>query len=384
MKIAKSQFFNVFRRTALVLALLAGAGRLFAGEIHEAALAGDMVKVVELVRADPKLVFTNGQTEWSKKLLGKRWDNATAKQRKQIKVDSSPLFFAVVGGHKEVAEYLLANRADVNSKGVFGITPLIMAIYSTNLDMAKLLIAHQADVNASDDIGRTPLRFAVLRSSENLVALLLTNKAKISKADHMAGIDNPMGDGYVGTLTFNPGIPQRLYMQEPVRTFETAPIWSTPLLMIATGSGDMPVAKLLVAAHANIDARDGVGWTALHQSALYNQLKMATFLLEHQADVNAKADSGVTPLLIAANYGNVAVLKLLIDHKAKPNIKAANGATALHYAVANGYKEVVELLVAAHADVNLKDDRGYRPLLAARANGYKEIADFLQQHGAHE
>ena len=58
--------------------------------------------------------------------------------------------------HKEIAELLIAEGADVNAKNVDGWTPLHSAAAGRK-EIAELLIANGADVNAKDDKGRTPL-----------------------------------------------------------------------------------------------------------------------------------------------------------------------------------------------------------------------------------
>ena len=129
MKIARNHTVTIFRCAAFVLALIAGGGHLFGGEIQEAALAGDMVKVVELVRANPKLVFSKGQATSINKVMTDVNDLRVFLEDDRKNLDEwksascTPLFFAVLGGHKEVAGFLLANRADVNAKGNLGSSP---------------------------------------------------------------------------------------------------------------------------------------------------------------------------------------------------------------------------------------------------------------------
>ena len=68
------------------------------GEIHNAARDGDLEKVKALLKDNPDLVFskdTNGTT---------------------------PLHWAAINGHKDVASLLLANKAAVNAKDNSGNT----------------------------------------------------------------------------------------------------------------------------------------------------------------------------------------------------------------------------------------------------------------------
>ncbi|HZI38653.1 MAG TPA: ankyrin repeat domain-containing protein [Acidimicrobiia bacterium] len=73
----------------------------------------------------------------------------------------------------------------------------------------------------------------------------------------------------------------------------------------------LTIAQSLLAAGANVSARDLQGWTALHY-ATRAQARAAELLLESGADPNSAADDGTTPLHQAAVAGNVQVAKALI------------------------------------------------------------------------
>jgi ankyrin repeat protein len=75
----------------------------------------------------------------------------------------SPLTLAVAdGGHKEIAELLITEGADVNGKddSYREGTPLHMATIQDRKEVAELLIAKGSDVNAMDNDGQTPLDYA--------------------------------------------------------------------------------------------------------------------------------------------------------------------------------------------------------------------------------
>ena len=73
---------------------------------------------------------------------------------------STPLHWVAHNGDKELAQLLLADRADPNAKNSAGETPLHVAAARGNREMAELLLAHGADPNAKDNFGQTPLRVA--------------------------------------------------------------------------------------------------------------------------------------------------------------------------------------------------------------------------------
>ena len=142
-------------RVAVMLFVMVWSIPAFCGEIHDAAKSGDLEKVKALLKDKPNLVFSkdkNGDT---------------------------PLVVAVKFGHKDMAAFLLAHKANVNAKGKdvaftsegigggmegiqgksLGGTPLHWAAMKSDTGMAELLLTNGADVNAQDD--GTPLHWAV-------------------------------------------------------------------------------------------------------------------------------------------------------------------------------------------------------------------------------
>ena len=126
--------FLIPRRAIVMLGALAWSSLALGGEIHDAAMNGDLDKVKALLTDNPDLV--NSITP----------DNGW-----------TPLLYAAGHGHKDVAELLLANKADANAKDPFGFTPLTLVADHGHKDMAELLLAYKADVNARTKGGSTPL-----------------------------------------------------------------------------------------------------------------------------------------------------------------------------------------------------------------------------------
>jgi ankyrin repeat protein len=71
------------------------------------------------------------------------------------------------------------------------------------------------------------------------------------------------------------------------------------------------IAALLVAAGADVNARQQAGNTPLHETAQVGLVNLTRLLLEHGADPNARDDNGRTPADLAREGGNAAVLEVL-------------------------------------------------------------------------
>ena len=209
---------NQILRLAVLVIVLAWSRLAFCGEIHYAAKAGDLEKVKALLKENPNLVFSKdgkGQT---------------------------PLLLAVKFDHRDVAAFLLANKADVNSK----------APDETFYDYHGRV--------AGTSVGGTCLNWAVEADDMEMVELLLTNSAKVNLKD---------GGG------------------------------STPLHWAAQ-QGRASIAELLLAHKADANSKDDDGYTPLHWATKYEHKNIAELLLANGAKVNAKDNDGDTPLHLMA------------------------------------------------------------------------------------
>jgi hypothetical protein len=144
-----------FAALLLGLAVLAAGRPGLCGPIHDAARAGDLAKVQSLVKEDPKLVSSV-----------------------DAQYGQTPLHIAAFNDHKDVAEFLLANKADVNAKSKNGSTPLHLAAARGNKDIVELLLANKAEINALDNDGWSPVHSAVTWHQKEIEDLLIAKGGK--------------------------------------------------------------------------------------------------------------------------------------------------------------------------------------------------------------
>ncbi|XP_049796001.1 ankyrin repeat domain-containing protein 54-like [Schistocerca nitens] len=103
-------------------------------------------------------------------------------------------------------------------------------------------------------------------------------------------------------------------------------------LMDAAEDWDMEEIMALVAAGADVRARDECESTALHRAAESGHVEAVKSLLEAGAEVDARDCRQVTPLHLAAYEGNTRVVRLLLGASADPNARDLEGRTPLHEA----------------------------------------------------
>ena len=127
----------------------------------------------------------------------------------------------------------------------------------------------------------------------------------------------------------------------------------------------------------------GCGPSGIHKAAANGNIEAVKQYLDGGADVNAKDGGGWTPLHHAAEAGHKEIAELLIANGADVNAKDKDrsGSTPLSKAVIEGHNEIVELLIAKGADVNAKTDAGETPLDNAIKYKRTETADLLRKHG---
>ena len=160
---------------------------------------------------------------------------------------------------------------------------------------------------------------------------------------------------------------------------------SRTVLIRATENGSTEIAKLLIAAGADINATGNHGMTALMKAAwsININTEIVKLLLDAGADVNARDNSGNTALINAAwSRNSTEIVKLLLAAGANVNARNNRGEAALIKAAIYGHTEIIKLLLAAGVDFNARDNLGRTALIITESYGRIEIAKLLRTHGA--
>jgi len=126
---------------------------------HHAVSNGDVATVRAMIEKNPNLVFA------------------------QDKTGGTALQYAAIYDRKDVAEILLANKAEVDARDDLGNTALHTAAARGHADIAKVLIAAKADVNAKTARGFTPLDGAAFRGYTDVAEVLLDSGAGVNAMD---------------------------------------------------------------------------------------------------------------------------------------------------------------------------------------------------------
>ena len=133
---------------------------------------------------------------------------------------------------------------------------------------------------------------------------------------------------------------------------------------------------------ANVTAKDGDSWTALHHASFNGNLDMIKLLMEYKTDISAKDIDNWNSLHLASQKGHFHISKLLIEHGADVEAKANGSWTALHFVAQNGHKGIAKLLLDANANVNAVDQKKNTPLHIACQNGHFNIVKILLNYNS--
>ena len=251
------------------------------------------------------------------------------------------LLAAAEAGDVPQIRKLLAEGADMNTKGSQGETPLHLATEKGHVLAVEALLLVGAEKDARDVECWTPLHFAAFRGQESVARLLIR-----------AGADKNARDR----------------------------IGDTPLHWAAF-SGHAAVATALAHAGADLVVRgEGkAGLTPLHRAADQGQVLAVEALLQAGVDKDIRDAIGETPLHRAAILGHAMVVSVLVQADADKDARDDGGLTPLHYAAHKGHTSIVELLLQAGANTNLKDRLDHRtPLDCAALMGHTSVVEILR------
>jgi ankyrin repeat protein len=287
------------------------------------------------------------------------------------------LHCAASEGLKDIAELLLRKGANVRARAArrywlrndpvsarrlfAGITPLHEAAASGGPELVELLIAHGAEVNAKTESGKTPLHYAASYG--------YTQGLETSPRRYPHYRDRWQQSDVIELL---------LAAGAEVNAKDAD--GATPL-RYALQSGQRAIAKLLIAAGAEtVAVKNETDQRMLHDA--FGDIEWVRLLLANGADTEEKDEDGNTLLHLAARDPNREIAGLLLAHHADVNARNNRRVTPLSYAAARGHTDLTALLLANGADVNAQDNGGDTALHAAALHGHKGVAELLIAHGA--
>ena len=243
----------------------------------------------------------------------------------------TPLHMAVYMGHAEVAEGLLKAGAEVDAADENGRTPLHIAAYQGYGALIRVLLLQGASPERKTLAGHTPMdivrtrRFTALRTlfpfdsgtpsalsdefagsllalreaiqgknSQRALGLLASNDALTLDGADRYGVSllhyaSDVGDRAILDVLLDRGV--------DVNLSDAQSGWSP--LMYAVANGHIEATELLIAAGADVNHQDAMGWTALHLSEFHEHRGLRRLLKAAGAQEDMGNELGHTAEMLA-------------------------------------------------------------------------------------
>lgn len=154
-------------------------------------------------------------------------------------------------------------------------------------------------------------------------------------------------------------------------------------LIDAVKRGATAEVRSLLDRHADVNAAEPDGATALAWAVERDDLEMADLLIRAGSNVNAANDYGVTPLSLACSNKNSAMVEKLLNAGANPNAVLWTGEPPIMTAARLGSVDSVKSLLKHGANINAAESRrGQTALMWAIAERHPDVARVLIESGA--
>ncbi|MBC8017787.1 MAG: ankyrin repeat domain-containing protein [Verrucomicrobia bacterium] len=225
------------------------------GKLFDAAMEGNTVRVMELIKAKADVNYTE----------------AIQKTEGGSIEEWSPLMSAIVAGKLEIVKALVKSGAWVNYLNSMAVNALWIAANKGDLEIVRYLAKQGAYLNNRNNEDITPLMAAAMNGHLEVVRFLVASKAQLNFASNVG---------------------------------DTA-------LMFALGQKHTEIARLLIDSGADVNIRNSSGLTALMIAVAEGNEELVHKLLEKKADISLKTSDGRTALDLARARGLTGIAELL-------------------------------------------------------------------------
>jgi len=276
------------------------------------------------------IAASEGRTAIAKTLI-----DAGADVKQASGEGTTALMRAASANRVDVMALLVSKGADVNAKNNGGMTALMVAAFGGYPDAVRALLTNKADPNAKDNQGRTALMAGATSGNAAVVDTLLKAGADATATD--AGHGSPMtyaaAEGYAAVMQ----VLQRAGLKPNAGD-----------LALAAAGCHTDAVTLALASGVGVNGADGQ-IVPLLTAAGANCVDVVRLLLDRGADVNAKDGDGWTALMKAAQAGHPDMVRLLMQHGADMSIADKDGRTAWMFAAMSGSTEIADIFKQARA-----------------------------------
>ncbi len=209
---------------------------------------------------------------------------------------------AVKAGDADALRTLLQREpASPGTRADGGDSPLLIALYHGRRDLAEMMLAHgwQPDAFEAAALGDTERLRAALDAEPSAVTRFSNDGWTML---HLAGF---FGHVEAVRLLLERGAGANAVSVNGMR--------NTPLHAALAGPARLEAARLLVAAGADVDARQHGGYTALHSAAQHGSIDLIGLLIGAGADPDVQTEDGRRAIDFARERGHAEAAAHLVS-----------------------------------------------------------------------
>jgi len=289
---------------------------------------------------------------------------------------STPLMVAAANGARECAQLLLDRGAQINAVDRDGHSPIVRAIQRNRLDMLDFLAERGADLAATDNQGWNLLQLAAAWGNADAIRWCIRRNLPIDALQNSG-----CSALYLAVANSQTNAVQALLEAGADPNLATTNGLWTPL-MVAVEDGDAELARRLLAAGADLEARQHNGSTALLVAARGTSLDTIDLLLDAGARTDVFTEDGSGVLRMAMGTTNLAAFTHFLELGVDPNLAPTNKWPVISGVAWVGYADFVDALLDAGADPDLPTPDGQTPLYIAVRRSQTNVVERLLAAGA--
>jgi uncharacterized protein len=240
------------------------------------------------------------------------------------------LMYAAQSGHVGIVRRLVAARAKVDARSIYGETALMLGAGAGRVETVRALVEAGADLRPAAKEDRLEVQYRDYGGTALSYALRYAITARLRAKEKDC-------TGHLATAEVL--VAAHEARKQRIGRGGQEMIW-------ALNCGEPPLVSRLVALGAVEKGSD----VLIYVNYAQDRREVVELLLGAGADVNARAPFRDTPLMRAAANGAVGTMTVLLDRGADVNAVTAQGESALSYAARGGHAGAVALLRARGAD----------------------------------